>query len=117
MTNDEVHVVWHTQAVSRTEREKLNGHRGCVLWFTGLSGCGKSTVANVVDHKLHQLGVHTFLLERIAFHGTPTFKSRPRASRRLNCTCLRSASTSSLGCDTRFGVLVVVTSKINGRNH
>ena len=63
MTNDEVHVVWHSQAVSREEREQLNGHRGCVLWFTGLSGCGKSTVANVVDHKLHQLGVHTFLLD------------------------------------------------------
>jgi len=63
MTNSEVHVVWHTQAVSRAEREQLNGHRGCVLWFTGLSGCGKSTVANVVDHKLHRLGVHTFLLD------------------------------------------------------
>jgi len=63
MTNDDVHVVWHSQAVSRAEREQLNGHRGCVLWFTGLSGCGKSTVANVVDHKLHQLGVRTFLLD------------------------------------------------------
>ena len=63
MTQEEVHVVWHRQAVSRDEREKLNGHRGCVLWFTGLSGCGKSTVANVVDHRLHQLGVHTFLLD------------------------------------------------------
>ncbi|MBC8351917.1 MAG: adenylyl-sulfate kinase [Planctomycetes bacterium] len=63
MTKEEVHVVWHSQAVSREEREQLNGHRGCVLWFTGLSGCGKSTVANVVDHKLHQLGVHTFLLD------------------------------------------------------
>jgi adenylylsulfate kinase len=63
MTKEEVHVVWHSQAVSRDEREQLNGHRGCVLWFTGLSGCGKSTVANVVDHKLHQLGVHTFLLD------------------------------------------------------
>lgn len=63
MTNDDVHVVWHSQAVSREQREQLNGHRGCVLWFTGLSGCGKSTVANVVDHKLHQLGVHTFLLD------------------------------------------------------
>ncbi|MCA9143896.1 MAG: adenylyl-sulfate kinase [Planctomycetales bacterium] len=63
MTKEDVHVVWHSQAVSREEREQLNGHRGCVLWFTGLSGCGKSTVANVVDHKLHQLGVHTFLLD------------------------------------------------------
>ncbi|MEX1027538.1 MAG: adenylyl-sulfate kinase [Candidatus Paceibacterota bacterium] len=63
MTKEDVHVVWHSQAVSRAERERLNGHRGCVLWFTGLSGCGKSTVANVVDHKLHALGAHTFLLD------------------------------------------------------
>jgi len=58
-----VHVVWHKQSVSRTERETLNGHRGCVVWFTGLSGCGKSTVANLVDHKLHALGTHNFVLD------------------------------------------------------
>lgn len=56
-------VVWHPHSVSRPEREKLNGHRGCVVWFTGLSGCGKSTVANEVDRQLHQRGVHSFLLD------------------------------------------------------
>ncbi len=61
--SDHVHVTWHQHHVRRQEREALNGHRGCVVWFTGLSGCGKSTVANVVDHKLHQLGVHSFLLD------------------------------------------------------
>jgi adenylylsulfate kinase len=60
---DQPHVVWHQHAVSRAEREALMGHRGCVVWFTGLSGCGKSTVANLVDHKLHARGVHTFLLD------------------------------------------------------
>lgn len=60
---DEVHVTWHEHHIDRPAREKLNGHRGCVVWFTGLSGCGKSTVANAVDHKLHQLGIHTFLLD------------------------------------------------------
>jgi len=39
------------------------GHRGCVVWLTGLSGSGKSTVANLVDHKLHCLGVHSFVLD------------------------------------------------------
>jgi len=58
-----VHVVWHKQSVSREEREALNKHRGCVVWFTGLSGCGKSTVANLVDHKLHALGTHNFVLD------------------------------------------------------
>ncbi len=56
-------IVWHQQAVSREAHEALNGHRGCVVWFTGLSGSGKSTVANLVDHKLHAGGVHTFLLD------------------------------------------------------
>jgi adenylylsulfate kinase len=63
MTKEDVHVVWHEQAVSREEREKLNGHRGCVIWFTGLSGCGKSTIANLVDRQLHAAGAHTFLLD------------------------------------------------------
>jgi adenylylsulfate kinase len=62
MTQD-VQVHWHEHAVSREEREALNGNRGCVVWFTGLSACGKSTVANLVDHKLHALGVHSFVLD------------------------------------------------------
>lgn len=61
--SQEPHVVWHQQQVARGDRERLNGHRGCVVWFTGLSGCGKSTIANEVDRQLHQLGVHTYLLD------------------------------------------------------
>jgi len=60
---EQTHVVWHQHAVSRDEREKLNGHRGCVVWFTGLSGCGKSTIANLVDHLLNERRVHSFLLD------------------------------------------------------
>jgi len=58
-----VQVHWHERAVSREERERRHGHKGCVVWLTGLSACGKSTVANVVDHKLHSLGVHSFVLD------------------------------------------------------
>jgi adenylylsulfate kinase len=56
-------VTWHEHTVSRAEREQLNGHRGCVIWFTGYSGSGKSTIANAVDCRLHQSGVHSFLLD------------------------------------------------------
>ncbi|QDT75433.1 adenylyl-sulfate kinase [Lacipirellula limnantheis] len=56
-------VVWHDHSVSRADRELQNGHRGCVVWFTGLSGCGKSTVANVVDRHLFERGVRTYLLD------------------------------------------------------
>ncbi len=63
MSQSGVEVHWHDHAVSRAERETLNGNKGCVVWFTGLSACGKSTVANLVDHKLHQIGKHSFVLD------------------------------------------------------
>lgn len=63
MHDEKVQVQWHDHAVSRSEREAQNGHRGCVIWFTGLSASGKSTLANLVDHKLHALGVHSFVLD------------------------------------------------------
>jgi adenylylsulfate kinase len=56
-------VTWHEHAVSKEERTKLAGHKGAVLWFTGLSASGKSTVANVVDHKLFSLGKRSFVLD------------------------------------------------------
>lgn len=62
-TNEEPKVVWHEHAVERSQRQKLMGHRGAVVWFTGLSGSGKSTVANAVDTLLVQRGVHSFLLD------------------------------------------------------
>ena len=56
-------VVWHDQSVERASREKLKDQKGCVLWFTGLSGSGKSTIANAVDLLLNERGAHTFLLD------------------------------------------------------
>jgi adenylylsulfate kinase len=56
-------VYWHEHAVSREEREQVYGNRGCVVWFTGLSACGKSTIANLVDHKLHSAGIRSFVLD------------------------------------------------------
>jgi adenylylsulfate kinase len=59
----ETNVHWHEHSVTRAEREARNGHKGCVVWFTGLSACGKSTVANLVDHLLHSQGIHSFVLD------------------------------------------------------
>jgi bifunctional enzyme CysN/CysC len=55
----------HRQAllVGREDRERLNGHKPAVLWFTGLSGSGKSTIANLVERQLYDRGVRTFLLD------------------------------------------------------
>jgi adenylylsulfate kinase len=56
-------VVWHHATVTRQRREQLNGHRGAILWFTGLSGAGKSTLAHAVEERLHQMGCRTFVLD------------------------------------------------------
>lgn len=56
-------IVWHDHHVSKEERSKLKGQKPCILWFTGLSGSGKSTVANAVETKLLALNKHTYLLD------------------------------------------------------
>ena len=56
-------VVWHHATVTRSRRELQNGHRGAILWFTGLSGAGKSTLAHEVEEYLHRLGCRTFVLD------------------------------------------------------
>ncbi|MEA3411166.1 MAG: adenylyl-sulfate kinase [Pseudomonadota bacterium] len=59
----ETNVTWHEHQVARSNREALNGHKGCVIWFTGLSGSGKSTIANALDHKLHQWRMRSVVLD------------------------------------------------------
>jgi adenylylsulfate kinase len=56
-------VVWHHATVTRARREAQNGHRGAVIWFTGLSGAGKSTLAHAVEEALYQRGCRTFVLD------------------------------------------------------
>lgn len=56
-------IVWHNSTVSRQERASLKQQKPVVLWFTGLSGSGKSTVANAVEKKLLTLGKHSYLLD------------------------------------------------------
>ena len=56
-------VVWHSHPVTVQQRELHHGHRGVVLWFTGLSGSGKSTVSGALEEALHKLGVSTYLLD------------------------------------------------------
>ena len=56
-------VVWHHATVTRARREAQNGHRGAIIWFTGLSGAGKSTLAHAVEETLYQRGCRTFVLD------------------------------------------------------
>jgi adenylylsulfate kinase len=56
-------IVWHKHHVSKQERATLKNQKSCVIWFTGLSGSGKSTVANAVELLLFQRKKHTYLLD------------------------------------------------------
>jgi adenylylsulfate kinase len=56
-------VVWHEQSLTKELRRKQNGHNSFVLWFTGLSGSGKSTVANAVAKRLFDDGIKNYVLD------------------------------------------------------
>ena len=55
--------VWHEQNISKADRANLKNQQPCLLWYTGLSGSGKSTVANAVDAMLFERGCHSYLLD------------------------------------------------------
>jgi len=56
-------IVWHQGAVTREDRELLNGHKGCTVWLTGLSGSGKSTIAVDLEKRLLERGVRAYILD------------------------------------------------------
>ena len=60
---EKLHIIPHQHAISKEDRERQNGHKSHVLWFTGLSGSGKSTVASAVERELHKQGIKTFILD------------------------------------------------------
>ncbi|MDA0661113.1 MAG: adenylyl-sulfate kinase [Planctomycetota bacterium] len=62
-TTPPVQITWHPEAISRQQRESLSQHKGCVVWFTGLSGSGKSSIANAVDQILYARNVRSYLLD------------------------------------------------------
>ncbi len=57
------YLIWHSHKVKKEDRERIKNQKGCVLWFTGLSGSGKSTIANEVEYSLNKQGYHTYLLD------------------------------------------------------
>ncbi|GLB60045.1 adenylyl-sulfate kinase [Cytobacillus sp. NCCP-133] len=56
-------ITWHDAATTKEERRAQNGHGSVALWFTGLSGSGKSTIANAVSHELFRQGINEYVLD------------------------------------------------------
>lgn len=62
-TSNPLNIIRHAATVTRARREQQNGHRGAVIWLTGLSGAGKSTLGHYLEETLHQMGCRTFVLD------------------------------------------------------
>jgi adenylylsulfate kinase len=56
-------IVWHPGKITRAKRERLSGHRGFTIWFTGLSASGKSTLAVAMEEALYEHGCHAYVLD------------------------------------------------------
>lgn len=56
-------IVWHDSAITKEDRQNLHGHKSFMVWFTGLSGSGKSTIANVLQNELYNKGMSVYLLD------------------------------------------------------
>ncbi|MEQ1528660.1 MAG: adenylyl-sulfate kinase [Methylococcales bacterium] len=63
MDKKSTNTVWHQAIITRADREKLHQHKSVILWFTGLSGAGKSSLAHALEEHLYQLGISTFVLD------------------------------------------------------
>jgi bifunctional enzyme CysN/CysC len=99
--------------VDRATREELMGHRGRVLWFTGLSGSGKSTIASEVQRQLHTRGIHTYVLDgdnvRLGLNKDLGFTPEDRAE-----NVRRVGETAKLMMDAGLVVLVCLVSPFRG---
>ena len=63
MGQQEKNLYWHEQSISVDERRNSNRYKSCVLWFTGLSASGKSTIANSLCMQLHKMGINSYVLD------------------------------------------------------
>ena len=85
--------VWHEQHITKEQRASIKQQKSCLLWYTGLSGSGKSTVANAVDALLFELGCHSYLLDgdnvRHGLNGDLGFSDEDRVEniRRIGEVC------------------------------
>ena len=102
-------IIPHDYQVSRKDRQKTNGHNSFLIWFTGLSGSGKSTIANVVEQELYKQGIKTYTLDgdniRKGINNDLTFAPEDRTE-----NIRRIAEISNLMIDSGLVVLAAFVS-------
>jgi len=102
-------IIPHTFQVSKQERNKRNKHKSFLIWFTGLSGSGKSTIANVVEQKLFKKGINTYILDgdniRTGINNDLSFSPKDRTE-----NIRRIAEISNLMIDAGLVVLAAFVS-------
>jgi len=103
------HIIKHSYQVSKQDRANANNHNSFLVWFTGLSGSGKSTIANLVEHQLHKMGVKTYTLDgdnvRKGLNKDLTFSPQDRTE-----NIRRIAETANLMVDAGLVVLAAFVS-------
>src|ERR1700688_4276703 len=106
-----LHVVRQKTTVTRTNREVKNGHRGAVVWLTGMPGSGKSTIADATERNLHALGFQTAILDgdniRLGLCADLGFSDAGR-----NENVRRVAETAKLFIECGMVVIVALVSPI-----
>ena len=110
-------IVKHSYSVNRDSRKKLKQHKSILLWFTGLSGSGKSTIANCVEQELHKNSIHTYTLDgdniRKGLNSDLSFSPEDRSE-----NIRRVAETARLMIDAGLVVLAAFVSPYrNDRDH
>jgi len=105
----EKNIVKHSYTVDKISRSKLKKHQSALLWFTGLSGSGKSTIANRVEQVLHEKGIHTYALDgdnvRKGLNNDLSFSPEDRTE-----NIRRIAETANLMIDAGLVVLAAFVS-------
>jgi adenylylsulfate kinase len=106
---NEKHVIWHETLVSRAERHRLNKHRSGLLWFTGLSASGKSTIAHQLEKELFDRNIRAYVLDGDNIrHGINSNLGFSRDDRKENLR--RIAELSKLMVDAGLVVLAAFIS-------
>lgn len=102
-------IIPHDYKISKEDRQKNNTHNSFLIWFTGLSGSGKSTIANIVEQELHKKGVKTYTLDgdniRKRINNDLTFSPEDRTE-----NIRRIAEISNLMVDAGLVVLAAFVS-------